>query len=230
MKRILLLDIENQTKKLKELTSLLAEYSQVILVYANTHLTVALDELNVLSKAIQEERLLLIKMPKVGLNSADFGLTFIAGRLSATLQQGDSVDVMSNDKQMSYAVDLLQQLGIDSNQLKENVPLVKIVQEKDLLESKPERYEGNGMTHEYIVVRPHLLRLQQYCQYLAKIKNNRPARQESLENSLKSVLKLEQDAQIKVMFNLLKKHKLIMLDNKKVTYVDAAIHFWNKLA
>lgn len=230
MKKILLLDIENQPKKLKELTNLLIEYSQVILVYANANLSVALDELNVLSKAIQEERLLLIKMPKVGSNSADFGLTFIAGRLSATVQQGDCVDVMSNDKQMSYAVELLQQLGVESTQLKEAIPLVKVTQEKDVLVTRADLYESNGITREYIAVRPHLLRLQQYCQYLAKIKNNRPAKQESLENSLKSVLKFEQDAQIKVMLNLLKKHKLIMLDNKKVTYVDAAIDFWNKLA
>ena len=112
MKKVLLLDIENQSKKLRELTILLEQYHQVILVYATSNLVIALDDLMIFSQAIQEQRLLVIKMPKAGVNSADFGLTFIAGRLSATLEQGSCVDVMSNDKEMSYAVELLSQVEI----------------------------------------------------------------------------------------------------------------------
>ena len=43
MQNILLLDIENQPKKVRELNFLLKQYSQVILVYANSHLNIALD-------------------------------------------------------------------------------------------------------------------------------------------------------------------------------------------
>jgi hypothetical protein len=55
-----------------------------------------------LSLAIQDKRLLIIKMPKIGKDSADFGLTFIAGRLSVQLGKGSLIDVMSNDTAMSY--------------------------------------------------------------------------------------------------------------------------------
>jgi len=121
MQNILLLDIENQPKKVRELNFLLKQYSQVILVYANSHLNIALDDLMELSLAIQDKRLLIIKMPKTGANSADFGLTFIAGRLSAQLDKGSSIDVMSNDAAMSYAVELLEQVGIQSAQLKQQL-------------------------------------------------------------------------------------------------------------
>jgi len=43
MQNILLLDIENQPKKIRELRTLLKQYDQVILVYAHSNLNIALD-------------------------------------------------------------------------------------------------------------------------------------------------------------------------------------------
>jgi hypothetical protein len=312
MKKVLLLDIENQSKKLRELTILLEQYHQVILVYATSNLVIALDDLMIFSQAIQEQRLLVIKMPKAGVNSADFGLTFIAGRLSATLEQGSCVDVMSNDKEMSYAVELLSQVGIQSIQLKQLIespknpePILvtqeKIVNQQEsiplvtqditrvleiLVKNKPKKQKSlkkslvvwcqidkgkanimiqtlqrmscimikedkikyneqtiqsvllqsckkidispiaDEMTMAYISVRPHLMRVKQYCNYLEKIKNNKPTKQSGLENSLKSVLKLEQDAPVKNMINLLKKHKIIQIDGQKIIYQVDSIMQW----
>ncbi|TXJ06566.1 MAG: hypothetical protein E6Q25_09055 [Acinetobacter sp.] len=312
MKKVLLLDIENQSKKLRELTILLEQYHQVILVYATSNLVIALDDLMIFSQAIQEQRLLVIKMPKAGANSADFGLTFIAGRLSATLEQGSCVDVMSNDKEMSYAVELLSQVGIQSIQLKQLIespknpePILvtqeKIVNQQEsiplvtqditrvleiLVKNKPKKQKSlkkslvvwcqidkgkanimiqtlqrmscimikedkikyneqtiqsvllqsckkidispiaDEMTMAYISVRPHLMRVKQYCNYLEKIKNNKPTKQSGLENSLKSVLKLEQDAPVKNMINLLKKHKIIQIDGQKIIYQVDSIMQW----
>ena len=72
-------------------------------------------------------------MPKTGANSADFGLTFIAGRLSAQLGKGSLIDVMSNDTAMSYAVELLDQVGIQSTLLKQlNEPVKVVLEQKNV--------------------------------------------------------------------------------------------------
>ena len=85
---------------------------------------------------------------------------------------------------------------------------------------------ADEMTMAYISVRPHLMRVKQYCNYLEKIKNNKPTKQSGLENSLKSVLKLEQDAPVKNMINLLKKHKIIQIDGQKIIYQVDSIMQW----
>lgn len=315
-KKVLLLDIENQPKKIKELLSLLQNYTQVILVYANANLSIGLDDLLALSTAIHEQRLLIIKMPKAGANSADFGLTFIAGRLSTQLEKGSCIDVMSNDNAMSYAVELLDQIGIQSTHIKhvlehekkselvhtaEIKPLkietkqsevsdesviqvLKLLQKnqpkkpKSLLkslmswcsfsklqaeqmvqhlqfiavisihENKLQYAEksikknliknklisvssapDDKMTLAYIQPRPHLLRIKQYCDYLAKMVNSKPSKIETLSNSVKAVLKFENDAQIEHMLNLLKKHQILQIHETKVLYIQENIKIWSNL-
>jgi len=310
MQNILLLDIENQPKKVRELNFLLKQYSQVILVYANSNLNIALDDLMELSLAIQDKRLLIIKMPKTGANSADFGLTFIAGRLSVQLEKGSSIDVMSNDTAMSYAVELLDQVGIQSTLLKQlpepvkaeqsqlavqeikkqsepqievNVDIKKVLrlltknqpkkpkslikslmswckinlqQAENLLEKlqqikvvvieqnkceynkkqlKKVLGQENSNTHnEYptiaeIELRPHLMRIKQYCDYLSKVKNNKPSKIDTLSNSIKAVFKFEKDDHVQQMINLLKKHQIIQINAQKIVYLQSNIDLWSMI-
>ena len=309
MQKILLLDIENQPKKVRELNFLLKQYSQVIVVYANSNLNIALDDLMELSLAIQDKRLLIIKMPKTGANSADFGLTFIAGRLSAQLEKGSSIDVMSNDTAMSYAVELLGQIGIQSTHIKQLAEPVKIeqsqlaVQEikikpkpqievnvdkkvlqllaknqpkkpKSLLKSlmswcnlnlqqaeilleklqqikvvvieqnkceynkkelKKALGQGNlnttspRLTMTEIELRPHLMRIKQYCDYLSKVTNNKPSKIDTLSNSIKALFKFEKDEHVQQMINLLKKHQIIQLNAQKIVYLQSNIDIWSTI-
>lgn len=309
MQNILLLDIENQPKKIRELNFLLKQYSQVIVVYANSNLNIALDDLMELSLAIQDKRLLIIKMPKTGANSADFGLTFIAGRLSAQLEKGSSIDVMSNDTAMSYAVELLGQIGIQSTHIKQLAEPVKIeqsqlaVQEikikpkpqievnvdkkvlqllaknqpkkpKSLLKSlmswcnlnlqqaeilleklqqikvvvieqnkceynkkelKKALGQGNlnttspRLTMTQIELRPHLMRIKQYCDYLSKVTNNKPSKIDTLSNSIKALFKFEKDEHVQQMINLLKKHQIIQLNAQKIVYLQSNIDIWSTI-
>ncbi|MDH0031084.1 MULTISPECIES: PIN domain-containing protein [unclassified Acinetobacter] len=309
MQNILLLDIENQPKKVRELNFLLKQYSQVIVVYANSNLNIALDDLMELSLAIQDKRLLIIKMPKTGANSADFGLTFIAGRLSAQLEKGSSIDVMSNDTAMSYAVELLGQIGIQSTHIKQLAEPVKIeqsqlaVQEikikpkpqievnvdkkvlqllaknqpkkpKSLLKSlmswcnlnlqqaeilleklqqikvvvieqnkceynkkelKKALGQGNlnttspRLTMTEIELRPHLMRIKQYCDYLSKVTNNKPSKIDTLSNSIKALFKFEKDEHVQQMINLLKKHQIIQLNAQKIVYLQSNIDIWSTI-
>lgn len=195
--KILLLDIENQPKKIRELNNLLEQYSQVILVYANSHLNIALDDLTALSLAIQEKRLLIIKMPKAGANSADFGLTFIAGRLSAQLENGSSIDVMSNDNAMSYAVELLEQIGIQSVQLKQPLDVVKTVESNSIFNEKKTEIELKLQSKPQQTTIDE--NVKKALQFLPK---NQPKKQKSLIKALISWCNLNQKQAEKVLKQL----------------------------
>jgi ribosomal protein L15 len=248
-------------------------------------------------------------MPKTGANSADFGLTFIAGRLSAQLEKGGSIDVMSNDTAMSYAVELLGQIGIQSTHIKQLAEPVKIeqsqlaVQEikikpkpqievnvdkkvlqllaknqpkkpKSLLKSlmswcnlnlqqaeilleklqqikvvvieqnkceynkkelKKALGQGNlnttspRLTMTEIELRPHLMRIKQYCDYLSKVTNNKPSKIDTLSNSIKALFKFEKDEHVQQMINLLKKHQIIQLNAQKIVYLQSNIDIWSTI-
>ncbi|KGT47738.1 MULTISPECIES: PIN domain-containing protein [Acinetobacter] len=76
MKKILLLDIENVHKNGEKISQYLQQYSKIYIAYANPQIKFNLDELNALAPFVVEKRLKLLKMPKSGPNSADFGLFF----------------------------------------------------------------------------------------------------------------------------------------------------------
>ena len=68
-------------------------------------------------------------------------------------------------------------------------------------------------------VKPHLVFLQQYCQYLFN-QNNRPATQKTLLNSIKTVMNIEKETTLIDRYNLLVKHKIVIQNeqNNKVQY------------
>lgn len=72
----MLLDIENIHKTEKELLQLLKTYACVYLVYAKSPVTLSLDALIKFSPFVMDKKLVVIKMPKIGKDAADFGLAF----------------------------------------------------------------------------------------------------------------------------------------------------------
>lgn len=119
MKKILLLDIENLHKNENELLGYLSKYHVVYLVYAKSPVNISLDGLVKLSAFVVNGKLKVLKMPKVGKDAADFGLTFIAGQLSTQLKAEEfKFEIMSNDKKFEYIVDLLKALNFDAHQVK----------------------------------------------------------------------------------------------------------------
>ncbi|WP_257223141.1 MULTISPECIES: PIN domain-containing protein, partial [unclassified Acinetobacter] len=204
MKKILLLDIENLHKTENELLTYLKQYSSIYLVYAKSPISFSLDGLVKLSPFIMNGKLKVLKMPKIGKDAADFGLTFIAGQLSTQVSAKEfSFDVMSNDHSMGYVVDLLKIAKFEAKIIHEK-PLVSV---HVINEVKAEQNVG-----ELIF---------QYCEYLTK-NAARPAKLESLLNSLKAILKVSDDV-AKVLVELLKKHKIIRLDNSKIFYQDPSL-------
>lgn len=192
MKKILLLDIENLPKTETELLKYCSQYNYIYLVYAKTPSGFSLDGLVKLAPFISSGKLKVLKMPKMGKDAADFGLTFIAGQLSTQFKSSDVVfEVMSNDHSMEYVVDLLKIARFQAN----------LISKKPLVTPQVVKEAKSEINVESLIY--------QYCEYLIK-QGSRPSKLESLINSLKAILKVEEDV-AKVLVGLLKKIKLLNL-------------------
>lgn len=145
MKKILLLDAENNTKTSAQILDLFSEYQYVYIVYAMLKTNFDMDMVVSLSYLIQQERLFIHKMSKPGKNSADLGLAYIAGTLVHTCAPDDEIHIMSADKMMLNIVCMLQANNIKAVQIlpfesfKSDIPC----QNKSLIENS-KFYEINS--------------------------------------------------------------------------------------
>ena len=206
MKKILLVDLENCPNQISKLLEDLADYSRVVVCYSQSSAKIPIDWLIPLSKIISRNRLKIIKMPNSGKNAADFGITFWAGFFMAKLPKKAHFDILSNDTDLNFAIDLLNAENRSAcrigKELKENkIPAPTKVREAVAvtLDTKKEQTAF------------HL-----YCQYLERIPC-RPAKQDTILNSIRAVLK-ETVETSNAVFNQLKENGIIKIDNNKVSY------------
>lgn len=198
MKKVLLLDIENIQKNEQELVQLLKEYQQVYLVYAKSPTTLTLDGLLTFVPLINEKRLVLVKMPKMGKDSADFGLAFLAGQLSIQLNPDEyNIKIMSNDKALDYVVDLLKIMQFDVEQIKTQT-LEPIEIEKFQKQTAVQLEQKMNLAVE-------------------ALSKNQPKFIKSLYNSLQSWLNLSV-IHTRQVVNLLKQRKFISVHEHNVIY------------
>lgn len=200
MKKILLLDIENSHKTENELKQYLLHYQYVYLVYAKSPVCLSLDGLVALAPFVINEKLKIFKMPKIGKDSADFGLTFIAGQLSTQVKADEySFDIMSNDKKFEYIVDLLTNLNFKAVQIKREVVPNKVVESEKVTEKISKKDQ------------------EQLFRVITLLKKNSPKKLTGLHNCLKSWQKIATN-EVKAQIELLKKYQLIRIENETVKY------------
>ena len=82
---------------------------------------------------------------------------------------------------------------------------------------------------EEIQQKPHLQRIKQYCDYLIKIQKGRPAKVESLMNSIQSILRLDREPFPQDFLNILIKQKIVFKLDNQVTYNDLLIKAWSNI-
>ena len=172
------MDIENIHKTEKELLQLLKTYACVYLVYAKSPVTLSLDALIKFSPFVMDKKLVVIKMPKIGKDAADFGLAFLAGQLSIQMDKNQTCfDVMSNDGALEYIVDLLRIMGFQASQLKmlSEVKEVEKIKEQPSLVLAPNNLSDSDFT----------LKLKHLISILSKLKNM-PSNEKALLNGVKS--------------------------------------------
>ena len=80
-----------------------------------------------------------------------------------------------------------------------------------------------------IQTKPHLQRIKIYSNYLSKIMKSKPAKANSLLNSIQSVLRLNNQQATQDFMNILIKQNLVKNENNKLIYNDALILAWSSL-
>ncbi|WP_184309385.1 PIN domain-containing protein [Aporhodopirellula rubra] len=114
--RVLLIDLDNCPHEVLDLAATAERYDLIIAAHGRQEPRVPLGMASVLGLLIAERKIEIWPMP-AGKNSADFGLTFIAGRLSAELPKDAIVEVASKDRDLEHAVRLLKRVGIKASRI-----------------------------------------------------------------------------------------------------------------
>ncbi|WP_151776793.1 PIN domain-containing protein [Acinetobacter brisouii] len=219
VKKILLLDIENIHHNDQQILTTLQHYHRVYLVYAKSSLKIGLDHLPELAALVNQDRLRLLKMPHGGANAADFGLSFIAGQLAATAKKRTEFYICSHDQAIGHIVDLLKMAGFFAKQIGESYPpqpetQIQVI-EQQLTVIAPPEVTAISTQHKALL---------QYCRIVSKMKNH-PVRLESLKNSVKSYLKLN-DEPTEQFILLLQKEKIVQVNQNKVSFNQSKMNIW----
>ena len=162
--KVLLLDIENRPNRLLNLTEDLTHYSSVIICYAQSDFKIPIDWIEPIAYAFSSGILKIIKMPNAGKNAADFGIAFWAGMLAAQQPVETHYDIISNDSDLDFVVDLLISQGRSAKR-------IATLKQPLLPEESPVKQVKS------------LKPLQKYCIYLSK-NEPRPAKSKSLLNNI----------------------------------------------
>ncbi|MCM2373496.1 PIN domain-containing protein [Aporhodopirellula aestuarii] len=118
--RVLLIDLDNCPHEVLDLAATAKRYDLIIAAHGRQEPRVPLGMASVLGSLISQRKIEIWAMP-AGKNSADFGLTFIAGRLSAELPKDAIFEVASKDKDLEHAVGLLNRSGFEASRIDSSI-------------------------------------------------------------------------------------------------------------
>jgi PIN domain len=196
--RVLLIDLENCPSQIHQLMNNLEQYSHVVVCYAQSGVKIPIDWIMPLTATVNDNRLKLVKMPYVGKNAADFGITFWAGVFMAQLPLQTHFDIVSNDTDLDHVVSLLisQHRGAERIGIKKDNPEAVLVTSEPVTQSK----EGY---------------LREYCLHL--VHHSKPAKKETLLNSIKSKFKVD-NIDPEELFQELIKQGIINVKDNKIAY------------
>ncbi len=208
--KVLLIDLENYPKQINELPNILNEYHQVVICYAQSNARIPIDWLMPLNDTINKAQLKVFRMTNTGKNAADFGISFYAGMLMSQLPPHAHFVIMSDDQDLDHVVNLLKSQQRSAERLG-----MRCEQKPLSLQST----ESCAPSQVKDMVSP-LVKL--YCAHLVTYKNNRPSKQTTLINSIKSKLG-EQKGHAEAVLQSLIKAQALQLQDTKVQYFDKKI-------
>lgn len=111
-----MIDLDNCPHEVLDLESNAAHYELIIASHGSQEPRVPLGLAAVIGQLIAQGRIEIWAMP-AGKNSADFGLTFLAGRLSVDRPENTHFEIASKDKDLDHAVCLLRRSGFTANRI-----------------------------------------------------------------------------------------------------------------
>jgi hypothetical protein len=205
--RVLLIDLENCPDQIYQLQKNLEQFSQVVICYAQTGAKIPLDWLIPLSITVSSNKLRIFKMTTGGKNAADFGICFFAGALMQQLHKETHFVIISNDTDLDHVVSLLKSQGRSAERVGTK---------------KEEKKITNTATETIVEATTSVLPVKIYCMHLVTYSKNRPAKKDTLLNSIKNKLKDTPEAAVEVL-RLLTAQGAVMVSENKVSYNDKKI-------
>ena len=216
--KVLLIDLENCPSQINELLENLENYSQVVICYAQSGAKIPIDWILPLTKVLDDESLKIVKMTTVGKNAADFGIAFLAGVLMEKFSKKTHFDIVSNDTDLDFVIDLLKLHKRSAKRIgkpvKDKVETIKLIQEVKSQEII--KVEAIKPTQDIkVITKPNTTSLlQTYCSHLAK--HPKPAKKTTLLNSIKS--KFQNNIVPEELLAELVKIGVITINNEKISY------------
>ncbi|MDO9214501.1 MAG: PIN domain-containing protein [Methylococcales bacterium] len=201
--RVLLIDLENCPSQINQLMTHLEKYSMVVVCYAQSGAKIPIDWLMPLTGIVNNKRLKWVKMPTTGKNAADFGITFWAGVLMAKLPPNTHFDIVSNDTDLDHVVGLL----IDQKRTAERVGTKKEVLP---IPTAIVTTKTDLKLQEYY--------LHEYCLSLINMKTGKPAKKETLLNSIKAKFKSDNIDAEQLVKSLIKNGIIDSSNENKIMY------------
>lgn len=208
-KKVLLIDLENCPSQLDQLPEDLVHYLQVVICYATSHSKLPLNWLVPLSTAISENKLKIVKMACVSKNSADFGICFLAGALMQEMPKETHFVIVSNDKDLDHVVHLLR----SHERSAERIGSRKEEPIESSQSSSPQIVSPQASQPIPIAV---------YCAHLIAHQKCRPAKVDTLLNSIKAKFK-DQPSFVDPVYQMLISSGCVKVAVKRVTYNDKKI-------
>lgn len=205
--RVLLIDLENCPGQIAQLQENLKQFSQVVICYVQTGAKIPLDWLIPLSVTVSSNKLRIFKMTGGGKNAADFGICFFAGVLMKELHKETHFVIISNDADLDHVVNLLKGQGRSAERI------------GNKKEEKETTIKVTKTTVEATVLSSPI---KIYCMHLITYSKNRPARKDTLLNSIKNKFKDYPEAVAEV-FRLLTIQGAVTISDNKVSYNDKKI-------
>lgn len=197
---VLLIDLENCPNQIHQLKKNLEQFSQVVICYAQSGAKIPLDWLIPLSATISANKLKIFKMESSGKNAADFGICFFAGAIMQQSKKETNFIIISNDTDLDHVVSLLKSQGYAAERV------------------------GTKKEEKPAIATPDnpLSPIKSYCTHLITYSKNRPAKKDTLINSIKNKFKDSPDVAAEV-FKLLTTQNAIVISENKVSYNDKKI-------
>lgn len=205
--RVLLIDLENCPGQIDQLQENLEQFSQVVICYAQTGAKIPLDWLIPLSVTVSSNKLRIFKMTSGGKNAADFGICFFAGVLMQQLHKETHFVIISNDTDLDHVVNLLKGQGRSAERIGNK---------------KEEKETTTKATKTTVETTVSSSPIKIYCMHLVTYSKNRPARKDTLLNSIKNKFKDSPEAAVEV-FRLLTTQGAVTVSDNKVSYNDKKI-------
>ncbi len=113
---VLLIDLDNCPHEILDLAETAQRYDLIIAAHGSREPRVPLGVAAVLGQLVSQGKIEIWAMPP-GKNAADFGITFVAGRLSAELPRHTIFRIASKDRDLEHAVNLLKRSGFQARRI-----------------------------------------------------------------------------------------------------------------